>query len=74
MQQAGAKRKAKEMRIVLKVIRMGIWRQLEASAAAPHEYTKLELPGAWEPRGSSHSSQPGEDSRAQSFVSHGNKA
>jgi hypothetical protein len=52
---------------------LGTWRRLENSATAPNEYSKLELPGVWEPRGSSHPSQPDEGSRAHSFVFNGNK-
>ena len=48
-------------------------RRLYNSLAAPNEYNKLELPGAWEPLGSSCTSQFSEDSRAQNFVSHGDK-
>ena len=52
---------------------MGTWRRLLISPAAPNEYSKLELPRAWEPRGSSSSSQLGEELRAHSFVSNGNE-
>ena len=52
---------------------MGGWRRLCSSPAAPNEFHKLELSGAWEPPCSSGSSQFSEDSRAQNFVSHGDK-
>uniref|UniRef100_A0A2N9I5C2 DUF4283 domain-containing protein n=1 Tax=Fagus sylvatica TaxID=28930 RepID=A0A2N9I5C2_FAGSY len=67
------KRKQKVEMVVCVVMWMGTWRRLLISPTSPNEYSKLELSGAWEPRGSSSSSQLGEESRAHSFVSNGNK-
>ena len=67
------KRKQKAEMVVCVVMWMGTWQRLLISPTSPKEYSKLELPGAWEPRGSSSSSQLGEESRAHSFVSNGNK-
>jgi hypothetical protein len=49
------------------------WRRLLISLTALNESTKLELSGAWEPSSNSCTSQFGEVSRAQTFVSDGDK-
>ena len=52
---------------------MNTWRELAHSPAQPHQHHKLELPRAWEPKGSSKPSHPSEGKGPRPLIPHGNE-
>ena len=52
---------------------MNIRRELAHSPAQPNEHNTLELPKAWEPKGSLEPSHPSEGKGPRPLVPHGNE-